>query len=189
MSRILGIVALVTVVVCAGCGGPPTTRFVHPEFDFSFVENVAVVPFENLSKEQGMGARATRFFIAELLASEAFWVMEPGEVSLAVQDVGYVRTAELTTQQIKDLGRKLKVQGLFLGTVNEASVSRNGGESITVVSLVVRLVETETGTTVWSASNSADGGTFWSSLLGTSPRSQSEVLRQSIHNCLGTLLD
>jgi TolB-like protein len=173
----------------AGCGGPPTTRFVHPEFDFSFVENVAVVPFENLSKDQGMGARASRLFISELLAVEAFWVVEPGEVTLAVQDEGYVRTAELTTEQIKSLGRELKVQGLFLGTVNESTTSRGGGQSQTVVSVVVRLVETETGATVWSASSSADSGTFWSSVLGTSHRSHTEVLRQSIRNCLETLLD
>jgi hypothetical protein len=76
---------LLLALFSAGCGGTGTTSFIHPEFDFSFVENVAVVPFENLSSNQGSGAQATRYFITSLLASDAFVVIEPGEVARALE--------------------------------------------------------------------------------------------------------
>ncbi len=177
------------LIILAGCGGSGPTVFLHPEFDFSFVERVAVVPLENLTHEQGSGARATRFFTAELLASEAFSVVEPGEVTKVLATQGIVRTAELTTDQIIAIGNDLGVQGLFLGTINESSVMRSGSTSVSVISVVIRLVETETGTTVWSAAKSADSSNFWTAVFGSQQQSQSDVLRNCIDGCLDTLLD
>lgn len=183
------VLALLLPVLGAGCGGTGTTKFVHPDFDFSFLEKVAVVPFENLTDTQGSGAQATRYFTNSLLATEAFVVTEPGEVARALELQSLVRTAELTEAQIKAIGRELGVQGLFMGTVSESASLRSGSTTVSVVTVVIRLVETETGATVWSASNSDDSSTFWSSLFGTGQRSRSEVMRRCIDGCLDTLLD
>lgn len=189
MRKILLAGCLLLVLVCSGCGGTGATRFVNPDFDFSFVENVAVVPFENLSDTQGAGAQATRYFINSLLAADAFTVVEPGETTRALETQSLVRTAQLTREQILALGRDLKVQGLFLGTISESATVRSGSRSVNVVTVVIRLVETETGETVWSATNSADSSSFWSSMFGTDGKSRSEVMRKCIDDCLDTLLD
>ncbi|MEE8577641.1 MAG: hypothetical protein V3T31_10335 [candidate division Zixibacteria bacterium] len=173
----------------SGCGGMSPTLFVHPEFNFGFLERVAVVPFENLTQEQGAGARISRFFIAELLATESFDVVEPGEVSRVLQDYGTLRTGDLTQQQIIDAGTALKVQGLFLGTINETSSLRSGSTTKHVVTITTRLVETETGSTVWSATHTEGSGSFAGSILGTGSKSQSEVMRRCIRNVLSTLVD
>jgi len=183
------IIIVLGLVIMTGCGGGAPTVFLHPEFDFSYVEKVSVVPFENLTTEQGGGARATRFFTAELLASGAFSVIEPGEVTRVLADHGLVRTAQLTTEQIISIGEDLNVQGLFLGTINESSAMRSGSTTVSVISVVIRLVETDTGATVWSASNSSDSSTFWSSIFGSKQQSKSEVLRACLDDCLDTLLD
>ncbi len=184
----LGLVALM-LLGCAGCAGTGTEKFVHPDFDFSYIEKVGVIPFENLSGDQGAGARATRYFVNSLLASEAFDVVEPGEVAKALEKISVVRTAELTRDQYVQLGRELGVQGLFLGSLGESTSVRSGSNNVNVVTVVLRLVETETGQTVWSVTRSEDSRGFWSSLLGTAQASRGEVTRRCLDKCLDSLLD
>lgn len=176
------------LVSIIGCGGPATTVFLHPEFDFQFVERVAVIPLDNLSGDQGAGARTTRMFLSELFATEAFDVVEPGEVTKVLGEYVTTRTSDLTTEQIRKIGAKLNVQGLFLGAITESSSQRSGGSTVSNVTLVLRLVETERGVTVWSATAASGGKGFWSSLFGTGNKTNSEVTRASIRKALGSLI-
>jgi polysaccharide biosynthesis protein PelC len=188
MNKILIISLLSLAILFSGCATIQQTTFLHPDFDFSFVEKIAVIPFENLSSDQGAGARSSRFFNSALLSSDAFGIVEPGEVTKVLATHSLVRTAELTQEQIITIGKELGVQGLFLGSVNESTSLRTGSTNVSVVTIVIRLVETETGTTVWSATNSADSQTFWSTFFGTGQKSISEVTRICIDGCLETLL-
>jgi len=189
MKKTMLAILLMMQLTGGGCGGPGATRFLHPEFDFSYLEHVAVVPFENLSDTPNSGAQATRYFINSLLSAEAFQVVEPGEVARALSGQGMVRTAQLADTQIKDVGRELGVQGLFLGTVSESASLRSGSTTVSVVTVVIRLVETETGATVWSATNTEDSANFWSTLFGTGQKARSAVMRSCLDGCLDTLLD
>lgn len=186
---VLGLMVLISCFMTIGCTGMKPTVFINPEFNFNYVERVAVVPFENLSKDQGAAYRATRFFITELLASEAFEVIEPGEVKKVIEEIGTTRTAELTQEQIVQIGKKLKVQALFLGTINESSVQRSGSSTSPVVTMIVRLVETETGATVWSATHTQTGKSFWSSIFGGRDKSMSEITRKCVSKTVKTLID
>ena len=185
-SILLG-AAFTTVLM--GCGGAGSTTFVHPEYNFSYTERVAIVPFENLTDDQGAGARATRYYLAEMLATDAFDVVEPGEVTKALAEVNLIRTADITQDQAKVLGEKLGVQALILGSVGESASRRGGSRTTTTVALVVRMVETDTGITVWSSTTDADSRTFSSSLFGTAERSASEVMRIAIKRSVGELVD
>lgn len=182
-------VALLGMILGAGCSGLGPTTFVHPDFNFGFTERVAVVPFENLSRDQGAGARATRYFTAELLAAEAFDVVEPGQVSLMLQKEGVTRTADLGTDQIIALGRSLGVQALFLGSLGESDSQRSGSANVVHVTLNVRMVETEKGVTVWSTTHTEGGRGFWATLFGAGTKSRSEVTRRCVSRCLSTLVN
>lgn len=153
------------------------------------MERVAVIPFENLTREQGAAERATRFFLTELLAAEAFDVVEPGEVVRALVKVGVFGSTSFTRKQLMDIGAELQVQALFLGSVNEATTIRSGSSQSQVVTLAIRLVETESGQSIWSAINTERGRGFWNSIFGGGGKSQSEVMRKCVHETLKTLID
>jgi TolB-like protein len=185
---------LLTGLLClAGCAGRvPVTQFTNPKFDFSFVERVAVVPFENLSNDRQAGLRATRLMITELLASGAVDVVEPGEVETALAElqVGQPgRSAQPSTEQILSLGRTLGVQAVIVGTVTQSEVLRSGAVSVPAVTLDAHMVETETGTTVWAATQSEKGGTAGARILGTGGKPISETTRRCVQRLIETLVE
>lgn len=186
IPRAATFIALLTLL---GCAGSNLTSFLYDGYNFDFVERVAIIPLDNLSDDRGAGARATQVLLSEILAARAFDVVEPGEVSRALSKFNTVRASELTTEQIVSIGKDLKAQGLFMGSVNESANYRSGGSSITKVSMTCRLVETEQGLTIWSASATTGGRGFWASLFGTGDKSTSEVTRSCVKKLLGSLFN
>ncbi len=176
---------LLLLVACSGMG---PTVFVNKQYNFNFLEKVAVVPFENLSSDQGAGARITHIFLTELLSTESFDVVEPGEVSKAVQKFGGGGTASLTKDQIVEVGKTLGVQGIILGSVNESAGTRAGSSPTTEITINARMVETETGQTIWSATNTEGGRGFWASLFGTGDKSESQSTRKCVKRIIKTLV-
>jgi len=165
-----------------------STVFIHREYNFAFVEKVAVLPFENLSTDQGASARVTHLFITELLATDAFDIVEPGEVLSATGRMNVTRFDLLSEEQAKQLGQALGVQGIILGTVNESTGARAAANEGTVVTLDVRMIETESAQTVWSATHTEGSRGFFASLFGTGQRSQSEVARKCVRKVIKTLV-
>ncbi|PKK85085.1 MAG: hypothetical protein CVT49_00660 [candidate division Zixibacteria bacterium HGW-Zixibacteria-1] len=183
-----GLLLAAIIILIGGCGGMSPSVFIHDEYNFQYLERVAVVPFDNLSSDQGAGARASRIFISELLSERAFDVVEPGEVTKALEKYATVRTSQLTKEQIINIGKELKVQGIILGNVTEVSTFRSGASTTNTVTMVVSMVETETGMTVWSATNTSGKKGFFSSLFGTGDKSESEAMRDCVKGTLKTLI-
>ena len=181
------LLAAAAVLVALGCARGPTV-FINDEYNFQYVERVAVVPFDNLTSDQGAGNRVTRVFIADLLAEKAFDIVEPGEVSRVLEKFSTVRTSQLTQEQITAIGQDLKVQGIIFGNVTEMTSSRSGSAMVNTVTLVIRMVETETGATVWSATNTSGGRGFWGALFGGGDKSESEAIRDCVKGAVKTLI-
>jgi TolB-like protein len=176
-----------------GCGaGMKVTRFSNPNFDFSFVERVAVIPFDNQTNDRQSGLRATRLTITELLASGAIDVVEPGEVAAALTRITGLqagRAVSPSTEQIVSLGQALGVQALIMGTVTQSENLRSGSVPIPVVTLDLRMVETETGATVWAATHSEKGGSLSAKILGTGGEPLAETTRKCVQEALATLVE
>ncbi len=171
-----------------GCAANRATSFLHPEYDFSQVERIAVVPFENLSSEQGTASYVSRVFLTELLATGAFDVVEPGEVTRVVGAQSASRSAELTYDQIKKVGSELNVQAVIFGTVGESADLRSSGVSGHIISLNVRMVEVTNGSTVWSAVVNSGGPGFFARLLGAGDQSRGTAVRNAVRKTISTLV-
>jgi len=185
LARSLWPLAAVLVMACAG--GIQPTRFTHPQVDFSFVERVAIVPFENLSNDQQAGVRTTRLLITELLASGAVDVVEPGEVEAAMARL-QGRTERPSKEQIVSLGQSLGVQAIIAGTVAQSEVVRSGGTGIPVVTLDAQMVEAESGAIIWAATHTEKGSGFSARVLGTGGEPISQTTRRCVRKLLNTLL-
>jgi curli biogenesis system outer membrane secretion channel CsgG len=170
------------------CAATRPVAFLHPEFDFSAIERVAVVPFENLSTDQGIGEYMSRIFVTELLATETFDIVEPGEISKFLSSLGQVRVAELSLEQIQELGKLLNVQAVIFGTVGESTQFRSGSMTSHVVSLDVRMVSVEMGVTVWSATVSTAGPGFFPRLFGFGEQTRGTAARKAARKVIKTLI-
>ncbi len=180
------LIAALGAMACAGT--LPPTQFVNPEFDFAFVEKAAVLPLDNLSRDQQAGVRATRLLITELLASGAVDVVEPGEVRAAFEAVADRRRSP-TTEQVIEIGRRLGVQALLVGTVTQSESLRSGTVAVPVVTLDVHMLETETGTAVWAATHSEKGGGMSAKWLGTGAEPIAETTRRCVQQIVKTLVE
>ena len=170
------------------CAVTRSTSFLHPEYDFTQVERVAVVPFEDLSREPGTGSFVTRVFLTELLATGAFDIVEPGEVTRITGTPSQRGTAELSFDKIKKLGDELSVQAVVFGTVGESAELRSSGVGGHVISLNVRMVDVVTGATIWSSAVNTGGPGLFARLLGSGDQSRGTVVRKAVRKSIATLV-
>ena len=180
--------ALMTGLLALGCAAHRPTTFLHPEYDFSQIERIAVVPFENLSTEQGASSYMTRVFLTELLATGAFDVVEPGEVSRVLVTLGQTKVAELDQAGLKKMAAELKVQAVVFGSVGESTQYRSGNTASHVVSLAARLVDCETATTVWTANVTSSGPGPISRLMGVGEDTRGDAIRKTIRRAVKSLV-
>ena len=178
------LLAGLTVLGCSG--NLATTEFTNPQFDFGFIERVAVLPLEDLAGDRQAGVRATRILITEILAAGAVDVVEPGEVQAVVDRVVRGRYAP-SQKEVVELGRELGVQAVMVGSVTQSEVLRSGAVSVPVVTLDLHLLETETGATVWAATHTERGSGAAAKWLGTGAEPISATTRKCVQKALRSL--
>lgn len=164
------------------------TKFTNPKIDFSFVERVAVLPFENYSNDTAAAARVSRLMVTELLATGAVDVVEPGEVNAATVKFGTGRSQRPSTEQIVELGRTLGVQAVIAGAVLQSEVLRSGSAGIPAVTVDAQLIETESGAIIWSATHTEKGSVASARLLGNEGEPLSVTTRRCVRRLVETLL-
>ena len=185
--RKLKVLAPFLLLAASACASERGSVYTHPNADFSNYERVAVLPLENLSADRFASERVREILAVELSAQGLFDVVEIGEVNrqLRVQDLGNV--TELGAAQIAQLGAGLSAQGLILGSVIEFRERRSGSILAPDISLSLRMIDVETGLTVWTASHSRSGADVAARMFGMGEESQSEAVRELIRQLIDTL--
>lgn len=179
------LLASLAVAACGSAMRP--TKFANPRIDFSFVERVAVLPFENFSTDPAAAPRATRLMITELLATGAVDVVEPGEVTAALARFPG-RVARPSKEQLVELGKTLGVQAVIAGSVAQSEVLRSGAAGIPAVTLDAQMIETESGGILWAATNTEKGSVMSARLLGNEGEPLSVTTRRCVRKLVATLV-
>jgi len=182
------ILALTGLVAAWACASTTTTKYLHPNMDLGAVKRVAVLPFESLVQDRSAGEKVQKVFLTELLALDAFDVVEPGQVAKLLKAERIESMESLGPADLKRIADGLKAQGLFLGTVVDYTESRTGATPSPEVTIQLRLVEAQSGVTVWSASRSRSGATTSARLFGVGGESLTQVSRRLIKEELSTLV-
>lgn len=144
--------ALIALLGLCGCSG--ASRFVHPDADLPFYEKVGVIPFSSLAADRLAGEKVTNVFFTELLRRKFDQVLEPGQFAVAMTRVrgGTPYTNPWSSEELAKLGDETGVQGVFMGTVREYTMTTTGRDSYPMVALEVRFVDVATGRLVWTSS-------------------------------------
>ncbi|HSB70532.1 MAG TPA: CsgG/HfaB family protein [Candidatus Methylomirabilis sp.] len=171
----------------AGCGTLRPATYVHPNFDFSRVKKVAVLPLENLTTDQAAGEKMRKVVITELLATGIVDAIEPGQVNRVLAQQNIQSPTALLPEDFKRLGASLGAQLLVVGSVEAFDRVTVGGVQAPEVTLTLRGVDAESGTVVWAASHTEGGATFAARLFGLTGDSLSEVARKAAHEAVATL--
>jgi TolB-like protein len=161
--------------------------YFEANMDFASLQSVAVLPFQNLTRQDEAAERVRDTFMGMLLASEAVYVEPPGEVFRALARIGRVESEGPSTEQVKQVGDILGVNGVITGVVREYGTVRSGSTSANMVSVSLKMIEVESGLIVWSASSTKGGVTVWDRLFGGGGEPMSTVTEKAVNELLNKL--
>jgi TolB-like protein len=189
------IAALLAGVLMAGCSGPRV--YIHPNPGLDSIKRIAVLPFGNFSKDDKAGDKVRANFVIELLRTARFNVMDIGETDrllqiaelsyttsgTAIPGIGAAQTAEAQTAASEPLSKKigeaLKVEAIFVGSVEAYSTERVSDRIIPEVGISARLIDAETGIIIWASTHSRRGGAGFP-ILGWGKVTSLSVLSQQV---------
>ena len=162
------LLALATSTLMAGCG---PHVYIHPSPGLDLINKMAVMPFDNLTKDDKAAEKVRNGFVIETLRTGSFNVIDTGEtdrllqaagLSYNVPDTGVSATIEeeaaASTQLSKRIGDALGVQAIIVGSVEAYSAERVGDQVRPEVSISARLIDAETGIIIWGSTHTRRGG-------------------------------
>lgn len=177
--------ALLLLTHCSHGGG---RRYLDPNMDFGSVKTVAVLPFQNLSRDNLAGDRVREVFANMLLATGAVYVLPQGEVARGIGRTGLANPTAPSVEEATKLAATLKVDALITGVVKEYGEIRSGTASANVCSMTAQMMETATGKVVWSASTTKGGIGMGDRLLGGGGVPLNDVTEAAVNDLLNKLL-
>lgn len=171
----------------SACATARSPSYVHPKYDFSLVQKVAVFPLENLSQEQQAGEKVRKAVVSELLAVGVLDVVEPAQVNRVLNEQQIQSVASLSGKQIQEVGKTLSAQALIVGSVDTYERINVGGGSFAEVAITLRALDAATGTVIWSTSKSAGGAGVVGRLFGFGGDTMYEATQKAVRAAVNTL--
>ncbi len=173
------------LLLFAGCASGP--RYKDKVMDFAAVKTVAVLPFQNLSREGQAADRVRDVFATALLATGGVYVLPQGEVTRGLTKAAVALQMTPTREDAVNLGKALSVEAIFTGTVKEYGEVRSGNVSANAISMSVQMIETQTGKVVWSGSTTKGGIDAWDRLFGGGGEPMNKVTEDAVRDLIGKL--
>jgi hypothetical protein len=160
--KLPGIIAVFFLsAALAGCGGGALEPYTSQSLKGGKGLKMAILPFDNLSDDQGAGKTMENLALVEFLKRSPAKIIDPGEVSAALLQERVRLATSIPKETIRSLGANLDVDLFLVGIVHEYGMQRasgaGGSGEIPVVSLTLRILDAETGDIVWAISSARRG--------------------------------
>lgn len=157
----------------SGCGTKQSSEtFLREDIDLDLVTRVAVLPFENYTKEQYIDERVRDVSITQVLALGIADVVDKGIVDSVMREEVIEPGKPIDLVNLKRLGQRLNVQAFLLGSVDEANEIRKGSLTFPELALTMRLVDASGSIVLWQASGRRSGETLMGRIFGIAPKDQ-----------------
>ncbi len=180
---------LCMLLLSAGCRSSIPTFHIREDVDFSFIKKVAVMPLDNLTKERFAGEVVRQVVISELLASGLVDVVVPGEVMAAINKLSIKSISSPSAEQIKAIGKSLKVQAVIMGSVEKYGETRTGNISSPEVTITLMMADTSTGSIIWSVTKTRGGAGFMARHFGAKSKTMSETVLAVVREAIQTFTE
>lgn len=179
--------AILSLTLLAACAGGRRT-YHDGNMDFGSVKTVAVMPFENLTREQSAAERVRDVFANMLIASGTVYVLPTGEVLRGIQRTSLPSSTSPAVEEVVKLGTLLKADAVITGVLKEYGEIRSGSAASNVVSVSAQMIETATGRVVWAGSSTKGGISFGDRLFGGGGAPLNDVTEDAVDDLLRQLL-
>ena len=150
---------LLTLFFIAGCA-TPSREVSPPTASITASTKVAILPFYNISGYRDAGKIVANVFVTEMFKSGRFRVEEPGNIAHFMIQERIDTVGEIEIERLKILGKRLGVDAVMTGTVEEFDDGRGGVSSVPTVSITARMISSNTGQLIWSAQNKKRGDDY-----------------------------
>lgn len=149
---------LISLLLIAGC--TVSAKQVQPSDAGRKIKKIAVLPFYNMSGQKDAGKIVANVFVTEMFKSGRFRVEEPGNIAQFMIQERSNTIGELEVEKIKILGKRLGVDAVVVGTVEEFDDGRGGAYPSPTVSMTVRMIDANNGQLIWAAQNKRRGDDY-----------------------------
>jgi polysaccharide biosynthesis protein PelC len=180
------VAAVVVLAALSGCASSGH-RYQDRNMDFGALKTVAVMPFQNLSRDNLAGDRVRDVFVSAMLASEALYVVPNGEVARAIAKVGVSNATSPNNEEVVKLGQALKAEAIVTGTVKEYGEVRSGTAVGNAISVSIQMEETSTGKVIWTGTSTKGGVTFSDRLFGGGGTPMNHLTEEVVDDLLNKL--
>jgi TolB-like protein len=144
-----------TVLGLTACSSNPHHFHAEPS-TFDRTGAVAVLPLTNLTQYDKAADVVMNALVVELLDS-AFKVVDPGIVEIIVLEKRLRLTDRLALETIQEIGARLQVTYLLVGSIHEFAMIRDRSDALPAVSISLRIIGVSDGRIVWAATHSRRG--------------------------------
>ncbi|VAV83149.1 hypothetical protein MNBD_DELTA01-290 [hydrothermal vent metagenome] len=176
--------ALVLVSFTAGCAGPREKSARDTFAASGELKKIAVLPFHNISGRRDAGKMVANNFVTEIFVEGRYRVEEPGNILQFMLQENVSVIGEMGIDRIKILGLRLGVDGVLVGVVD---VFDDGTRSTPRVSITARLVESESGSIVWSKQINRSGDDYVIAFGVGRVRSANALAQKAIREMIKTI--
>jgi hypothetical protein len=176
----------ILLLVLSGCATTGAT-YRDPNMDFGLVQTVAVLPFNNYSRDNIAGDRVRDVFVTMLQGTGAVYVVPTGEVARGISRIGIQNPAAPTAEEVARFCTAVKADTVITGAVREYGEVRSGSSQANLISMSLQMMEAQTGKVVWSASSTQGGVTTSDRLFGGGGDPMNRITEKAIDDLLDKL--
>ena len=157
MTRLTRLLTTAAAAAALGCAASGPRLYVNPEADVTFYKKVAVVPFGNLTAERYAGERVARAFVTELVMTDRYQIVDPGEFGALLEQSGALSSNSIDPKKLRDAATASGATGVIRGAVTEYEMQRSGSSETPVLAFDIEMIDVGTGNVVWRGSISRRG--------------------------------
>ena len=150
-------VLVVGALVLSGCKGDAPSSNIYVKNVVGQRIKIAVLPFDNVSKDQDAGRIVTNTVITYLLSTGAYDVVEPGVVNSALAAEGIRLNEGLSADDARKLQARVKADAFIIGLVEDYGDLRVGADTYPSISFSARLLDAQTADILWAATITKSG--------------------------------